>query len=354
MDELHVFFFFFFFLVTFFLHRIPLVEYTNTDQGFNFPRHSFTMSSPQRLRNKVAIVTGASRGIGKGIATELALAGACVYITGRTKVSSKTSPGSLDDAANEINAMVRESNGSGRCEGLLCDHSDDEQTKAVFARVAQAHGGRLDILVNNAYAAVTAIMETGDKKFWEKPLRSWDLSHNVGLRSHFVCSVLATKLMIAHKVENQVIVNISSFGGLEYAWFANDIPYGVGKCALDRLSADMAYELLPHKIACISLWPGAVKTELVDMYVGTENSGFANGESTRFAGRTIAALSTDKKLLSRTGKVILTSQLAEELGFTDVDGTIPASHMPTVDRLRGRMKIAPNHWVLNAPLLSKY
>ena len=254
-----------------------------------------------------------------------------MYVTGRTKVSSKTSPGSLDDAANEINAQVKSINGCGRCEGLLCDHSDDEQTKAVFERVAKEHGGRLDILVNNAYAAVTAIMERGDKKFWEKPIRSWDLSHNVGLRSHFVCSVLATKIMIAHQVENQLIVNISSL-----------------------MSADMAYELLPHKIACISLWPGAVKTELVDMYVGTDSEGFANGESTRFAGRSIATLSTDRKLMSRTGKVILTSQLAEELGFTDIDGKIPPSHMPTVDRLRERMKVAPNHWVLNAPLLSKY
>ena len=300
------------------------------------------------LRRKVAIVTGASRGIGKGIARQLALAGATVYITGRTLVSTPTSPGSVNDTVKEINAAC----GADRCIGVICDHADDKSTEQLFDRVNREQHQKLDILVNNAYAAVHAIMDTDRQKFWEKPLNMWDLSHNVGLRSHYVCSVFAAKMMIRRKTGT--IVNISSFGGLEYAWFANDVAYGVGKCALDRMSADMAYELKRYNVACVTLWPGAVKTELIELRRGTdEKSAFANGESVEFAGASIVALvAKDNYAMERTGKILFTTELAHELGFTDVDGTIPKSHP---EKLRDRMVNAPpTHWVLTAPPLSKY
>ena len=254
----------------------------------------------------------------------------------------------MAEAEQEINRAAGASGGGGKCIAVVCDHEDDDATEALFARVADEQGGRLDVLVNNAYAAVNTIMETGRQKFWEKELWTWDASHNVGLRSHFVCSVHAARMFTA-RGEGGLIVNISSFGGLQYAGFAGDIAYGVGKAALDRLSGDMAVQLQKHDVAVLSLWPGAVKTEIIEARAG---GGFGpHAESTEYSGKACVALATNPQAaMERTGKIVLTTELAEEFGYTDVDGSSPASHPPG---LRERMGAPPQHWVLDAPLVSK-
>ena len=290
---------------------------------------------PASMKQKVCLVTGASRGIGKGIALALGKAGHKVYITGRTKVATKKSPVAMDTTAAEINKASIST--GGRCIPIICDHADDESTKNVFDRIMKENG-RLDILVNNAYAAVNAILETSKQKFWEKDLSVWNASHNVGLRSHYVCSVFASKIMVPRN--EGLIVNISSFGGLEYAWFANDIAYGVGKAALDRLGSDMAHELKKHNVCCVTLWPGTVRTGLVG-----DNPGFENGETPEFCGRCVLAISENlnKIFPSRTGRILLSTELAAEFHFTDVDGKIPNSHPGD---LREQMSAAPKHWLL--------
>lgn len=300
-------------------------------------------SVEQPLLGNVALVTGASRGIGKGVSAALAKAGATVYATGRTVNSSKTAPGTVSETAQEINEAVATAGGNGRCIAIQCDHTDDAAVAAVFDRVL-SETGRLDILVNNAYGAALAIMKTLKQKFWEKDLSMWDKSNDVGLRSHYVASALAARYMV--NARSGLIVNISSFGGWRYAGFAGDVAYGVGKAASDRLANDMAVELKPYGVAAVSLWPGMVNTELVSSMRPGGSFG-DRAESPEFAGRAIVALAQDKNLMKKTGKVLLTTELATELAFTDISGSIPKSHPPN---LREELSKPPTHWDLNAKL----
>ncbi|CAD5231321.1 unnamed protein product [Bursaphelenchus okinawaensis] len=189
------------------------------------------------LAGKVALVTGASRGIGKGIALELGKAGATVYVTGRDpKKSDRTeNQSTLEEVANEVTLV------GGKGIHLYVDHSDPQAVKSLFERISQNHQGQLDLLVNNSYAAATFILSNSGKKFWEyeaDPAYAYDIVNNVGLRNHYICSVYAAKLMVPRK--SGLIVNIGSLGGLSY--FLN-VSYGVGKGAIDRLSSDSATEL---------------------------------------------------------------------------------------------------------------
>ncbi|ESO00622.1 hypothetical protein HELRODRAFT_83027 [Helobdella robusta] len=281
------------------------------------------------LSGKVCLVTGASRGIGKGIALQLAKAGAIVYITGRTldKKSSKD-VGSLRDTAKEVEAQA------GRCIPVQCDHSKDSDIKNLFDRIEKEQNGQLDVLVNNAYSAVNVLAENRGKAFWEQPIGVWDDVNNVGLRNHYICTVYAAKMMVPRK--KGLIVNISSGGGLRYVF---NVAYGIGKEACDRMAVDCGIELREHNVCCVSLWPGAVKTELVDKML-TEakehkeqdvvfkkmESMFTRGpESTQFAGLAISHLAADKNMMNKTAKVLITTDLANEYGFTDIDGGMPAN-----------------------------
>ena len=239
----------------------------------------------------VAVVTGASRGIGKGIATQLAKAGGTVYITGRTLTASKKTPGTLAGAVEEINLAAP----TGRCIGVQCDHSDDAAVQALFEKV-MSENDRVDVLVNNAYGAVNSILDTAGKRFWEKDPAVWDASNDVGLRSHYVASVFAARHMV--KAGKGLIVNVSSFGGWKYAGFATDVAYGVGKAASDRMANDMGVELKKHGVAAVSLWPGAVSTELIKEAYGPGGFG-SNAETPEFAGAAVVALASDPNLVSR-------------------------------------------------------
>ncbi|XP_029381210.1 dehydrogenase/reductase SDR family member 1 [Echeneis naucrates] len=264
------------------------------------------------LSGWVCVVTGASRGIGRGIALQLSEAGATVYITGRQE---KT----LKDTAAEVNER------GGTCVPVICDSTNDKDIEELFEQIKREQNGRLDILVNNAYAGVQAIFDSMGKKFWEMDPFMWDSINNTGLRGHYFFSVYASRLMVAHG--RGLIVTISSMGGLQYLF---NVPYGVGKAACDRLAADMAVELKSRGVASVSLWPGAVQTELVSQIVLEQNTPqgpnskyqalFANGETTELSGKCIVNLAKDKSLMSQTGKVLMTCDLARRYGIRDIDG----------------------------------
>lgn len=264
------------------------------------------------LSGWVCVVTGASRGIGRGIALQLSEAGATVYITGRQETSLK-----------ETAAQVKERGGN--CVPVICDSTKDKDIEDLFERIKREQNGRLDLLVNNAYAGVQAIFENMGSKFWETDPSIWDSINNTGLRGHYFFSVYASRMMVAQG--QGLIVTISSMGGLRYLF---NVPYGVGKAACDRLAADMAVELKRRGVASVSLWPGAVKTELVSQLVFEKETPqgvdpmlkavFAHGESTEVSGMCIVNLAKDKHLMSLTGKVLLTCDLARRYGIKDIDG----------------------------------
>lgn len=266
------------------------------------------------LAGRVALVTGASRGIGKGCAQELAAAGATVYLTGRTaRTGDHPLPGTVGGTAAEIEAA------GGRAIAIVCDHRDDQQVAAVFERIA-AERGRLDLLVNNAFLIPKEL--TSRKPFWEVPISNWDDMLDVGTRSAYVASVHAARAMLPKR--SGLIVNVSSSGAAEYAWH---VAYGVGKCALDRLTTDTARELRPHGIAAVSLWPGFVRTERIEIGVAAgqlpSSLDVTTAESPRFCGRAVCALAGVADPLEWSGRAISARELAERFGFRDVDGRLP-------------------------------
>ncbi|XP_033122699.1 dehydrogenase/reductase SDR family member 1-like [Anneissia japonica] len=290
------------------------------------------------LEGKVCIVTGATRGIGKGIALQLGQAGATVYITGRTLEPKNDGSvgGSLKETACEI-----ESRG-GKCIPVKCDHSDQNQIKKLFEQVKSEQNGRLDVLVNNAYSAVTAIMSNIGKPFWEQPDDMWDTVNTVGLRGHFLAAIEAAKLMVPAK--QGLIVNVSSAGGLRYLF---NVPYGVGKEACDRMAADCAFELRKHNIAFVSIWPGAVQTEtLMDKindftFDRQIKNAVVNGETIEFPGIAIAHLAADQNIMKKTGRIFLTVDLADEYGFKDINGQVP----PSYRRVKDLLKMVNRTWL---------
>ncbi|CAB1317214.1 unnamed protein product [Coregonus sp. 'balchen'] len=236
------------------------------------------------LSGWVCLVTGASRGIGRGIALQLSEAGATVYITGRQEKTLK-----------ETAAQVKERGGN--CVPVVCDSSSDEDIKYLFDQIQREQNGRLDILVNNAYAGVQAIFTNMGKKFWETDPTIWDSINNTGLRGHYFCSVYASRMMVAQG--RGLIVVISSMGGLRYLF---NVSYGVGKAACDRLAADTAVELRSRGVASISLWPGAVQTELF-------RDVFANGETTELSGKCIVELAKGRSVTDYTSLKFLLTQV---------------------------------------------
>lgn len=278
------------------------------------------------LEGKIALVTGATRGLGKGIATGLGEAGATVYITGRTLAAAAESTGSLEETCAAIEQA------GGNCIPVQVDHSDDEQVRSLFSRIETEQNGRLDLLVNNAYAGVSALRDAYGKPFWQSEPSFWDACNNVGLRSHYVASVYAARLMVPR--QQGLICTLSSWGGLSYIF---GVPYGAGKAACDRMAADMAVELKPHKVTSLSLWPGIVGTELMTQFaadMSAEKIGDAQAEAIKegynwetplLTGRVIAALTADPNLLRRAGQVQIVAELAKEYGVVDREGNRPAS-----------------------------
>ncbi|WP_194813957.1 SDR family NAD(P)-dependent oxidoreductase [Nocardia sp. XZ_19_385] len=274
----------------------------------------------QRLDGKIAVVTGASRGIGKGIALELGAAGATVYVTGRTATAGRL-PGTVAETAAQIDEL------GGTGVPVVCDHRDDDAVRQLFEQVQTEHG-RLDVLVNNVYNSPAAARWLG-KPFWEVPPKAWDETFDVGVRSHYAASYFAAPLLIEAA---GLIVNISSPGAERYM---HNAVYGVAKTALDRLTADMSHNLADTGVTVVSLWPGIVDTELLQLVPadtdgkrlitlpGEATYDLAEAETPRFPGRAVVALATDPNRKSRTGNAFRVADLADAYSFTDIDGRIP-------------------------------
>jgi NAD(P)-dependent dehydrogenase (short-subunit alcohol dehydrogenase family) len=270
------------------------------------------------LSGKVAVVTGASRGIGKGIALALAAQGATVYVTGRTvSQDSNPLPGTVGETAAECDRR------GGKGIAVQVDHANDKQVAALFDQVRRQQG-RLDILVNNAFALPEDL--TDPKPFWEKPLSNWEMV-DVGVRSNFVAAWHAAKIMVPQK--SGLIVAISGYTGVSYTY---GVIFGMTKSAVDRMSRDMAVELKPHNIASVSLWQGLTFTERAERNLAAI-PGLKNGAATRpengcspeFPGLVIAALSNDADSMKHSGGTFITAELAQHYNIIDIDGrTIPS------------------------------
>ncbi|MBB5915885.1 NAD(P)-dependent dehydrogenase (short-subunit alcohol dehydrogenase family) [Nocardia transvalensis] len=272
------------------------------------------------LTGRVAVVTGASRGIGKGIALELGAAGATVYVTGRTATPGKL-PGTITETAAEIDAL------GGAGVPFACDHRDDAAVLELFATI-RADQGRLDVLVNNVYNAPASSRWLG-KPFWEVPPEAWDESFDIGVRSHYVASHFAAPLLMESR---GLIVSVSSPGAEHYT---HNATYGVAKAAVDRLTADMAHDLAETGVTAVSIWPGIVNTELLQLVPpgpdgrrlitlpGEGTFDLNDAETPRFPGRAVVALAADDDRRARTGKAWRVADLADAYGFTDIDGRVP-------------------------------
>lgn len=265
---------------------------------------------------RIVVVTGASRGAGKGVALALGTPGTTVYVTGRTvEEGAAPLPGTVGQTAQEIN----DRGGTGIA--VQVDHTDDAQVKALFDRVAADHG-RLDILVNNALAIPDQLAEKGP--FWEKPL-DFQMLLDVGMRSNYVASWYAAPLLL--KSERGLLVTTSSPGGRNYM---HGPAYGAGKAANDKMMHDMAIDLKPFNVAALSLWMGLLRTERTARLFTEDGSNRYSdlvnmSESQEFNGRVIDALYNDPKLMERTGQVVYGAEIAEELGVVDIDGRTPSS-----------------------------
>lgn len=260
------------------------------------------------LKGKVAVVTGASRGVGRGVVEGLAEAGATVYITARSE-SVRVPPAqrTIQAAAARVDEL------GGKGIAVRVDHNNDDEVRALFEQVNEEQG-RLDVLVNNVYKIPDPPVWEGG--FWEHPVSLWDDQCGVGLRGYYVASVFAAPLMVAQR--SGLIVNVSSRGGERYVFSTS---YGVGKAGVDRMAEDMAHELKHYNVAALSLRPSSVKTEFIMDAVasGTASMDLERAQSPRFSGRCIAALAMDPDIMEKSGGIFTVADLAVEYRFTDPD-----------------------------------
>jgi dehydrogenase/reductase SDR family member 1 len=249
------------------------------------------------LDGQNALVTGASRGVGKGVAVGLASAGAKVYATGRSIAKTHFPAGIV---------------------ALTCDHTDDAAVSRVFDRI-EAEVGRLDILVNSAWGGYERMVDDGrftwPAPFWEQPLWRWEAMMTAGVRAAFVASQRAAVPMI--RAGRGLIVHVSTWAAQKHI---GNVLYGVSKAATDKMAADMAHELKPHGVTVVSLYPGLVRTEAV---VGAGVFDLTNSESPEFIGRAVAALAADADSMRLSGLPVVAAAIAREYGFTDIDGRQP-------------------------------
>jgi NAD(P)-dependent dehydrogenase (short-subunit alcohol dehydrogenase family) len=273
----------------------------------------------------VAIVTGASRGIGRACAISLGERGFTVYVTGRGR-ADPTLPGTIERTAAEVTAA------GGTGVAVACDHRDDGQVEALFALVAAAGDG-LDLLVNNVFAT-DAEAALDDQPFFELPVTAIDDMLDVGLRAHYVAAWHAAGAM--RDGGGGLIVNVSSAGAV---YGVISPAYGIAKAGLDKFTVDAARQLAPAGITLVSLWPGPlVGTEMVER---NPPDWAAVTESPFLTGRAVAALATDQDVRRFNGRVLVSADVAAAYGFTDADGTLPAYPFDDPQIARQLLRRAP-------------
>jgi dehydrogenase/reductase SDR family member 1 len=268
------------------------------------------------LRGTVAVVTGASRGVGRGIALGLGEAGATVYVTGRT-VREGTGveglPGSITTTAEEVRQL------GGEAIPVHCDHQNDSEVEALFRQVMRDHG-QIDVLVNNVWGGYEGLI-LDDRyidtfPFWEQPIARWDSMFAAGVRAHYVASVWAARAMTQRG--RGLIVTVSFWAAQK---FLGSPAYGAAKAADDKLAKDMAVQLRDYNVASLGLYPGLVRTENVMRFA--DYMDLANSESPQFIGRVVAALGADQNIMAKSGQILVAAAVAREYGVTDVDGGNP-------------------------------
>jgi NAD(P)-dependent dehydrogenase (short-subunit alcohol dehydrogenase family) len=266
------------------------------------------------ITESIILVTGASRGLGRGISRAFGSKGATVYVTGRHSAE-------LEAVVGEIDA------GGGKGVAAVCDHHSDEQVAALFARIAK-ETGRLDILVNNAAAVYPdALIAPGG--FWEKPLNLSDMI-DVGLRSNYVAAYHAAPVMVAAK--RGLIASISFYGSVSYFHGA---AYGAAKAGTDKMMRDMALDLAPHNVAAVSIWPGFILTDAVkaippEFLPEDLRANLPNWETPEFTGLVIDALARDPDLMALSGHALIGAELGIGYGIVDLDGKQPISYRETM------------------------
>jgi NAD(P)-dependent dehydrogenase (short-subunit alcohol dehydrogenase family) len=272
------------------------------------------------LDGRIAVVTGASRGAGRGIALALGEAGATVVVTGRSLTRGDSElGGTIGETAEEVTRR------GGRGIAIACDHSDERQAAALFDEIKETLG-RIDILVSNAFSVPDRL--TDPEPFWEKPLSLLSMI-DVGLRSTYVTDWYAAPLLIADPGRSPLVVHTSGFGAVSYL---HGPAYGAVKAGVDKLAHDMAVDFRPYHVTVVSIWMGLLRTERTLRKMAENPGQFEYSrqltESPEFTGRVIAALDREPAKLDYTGRVLIGAELGEKLGVRDVDGTQPGSRRP--------------------------
>ncbi|MDC0067511.1 SDR family NAD(P)-dependent oxidoreductase [Gammaproteobacteria bacterium] len=258
------------------------------------------------LKGQVAVVTGSSRGIGKGIALALAEQGCTVYATGRTI-------GDGDRTIETTARQITEAGGEGHA--IRCDHGDDDDIARLFEQIGQ-EAGRIDILVNNVYKIPSPPAWGGG--YWDHPISIWDDQVGIGLRAHYVASWHAAGLMF--ESDNARMLNVSSPGGQSYHFSSS---YGAGKAGLDRLTADMAVELEPKGIPACVLYPGSVSTEFIQDAAEEQGMDLSQSQTPLLVGRAATSLLMSDDMMSRTGTIQWVEDLIAEFDLYDENGSRP-------------------------------
>lgn len=281
------------------------------------------------LKDCIALVTGASRGAGRGIAVELGAAGATVYVSGRSTrgqpargydsilalQGAQAMPGSIDDTAEAV------SSAGGRGIALRCDHSREDEVAALVDRVVR-EAGRIDLLVNNAWGGHESFDGVFERPFWKHPLAHWDSMIDRGVRLH----LLAARAVAPHMARQRRGLIVATTFWDRGRYLRGNLYYDLAKAGIVRLAFGIAEEMRAHGVASLAVSPGWMRTELVLAGHRTDESrwrevpALARTESPRYLGRAVAALAADPQVMRRSGQVLRVADLARDYGFTDIDG----------------------------------
>lgn len=275
------------------------------------------------LKGKVAVVAGATRGAGRGIAVKLGEAGATVYVTGRS-VRGGASDMARPETIEETAEMVAARGGVGI--PVRVDHTVEAEVKALFERVRQEQDGRLDVLVNDIWGG-DPLTEWG-KPFWEHSLANGLLMQQRAVHSHMITSYYGAPLMVARK--QGLIIEITDGVGYDYR---GNLYYSLAKTSVIHLAQATAADLKKHGVTALALTPGFLRSEAMLEHFGVTESNWRDGakvdkhfiasETPYYIGAAVAALAADPNVAEKTGKSLSTWGLVEEYNFRDADGAQP-------------------------------